>query len=301
MERGRGVAAGHYGRGLAGRAGACVARRPTRLPSSCSSCGMPRSRASNSRASRASRLPMLRQRPSLGNSLGTYRIGAYTLGEVRDLIQNRAWQLGLGADVTMYSKPASLDLAYGKHPLSFQIFSADAAGTLRAATSRTLRKQYCSEGFRRRIFCAKASPFGGECPSMIQALKTLRAVQWAMLASIVLYGILGEVVGPVPRGVDPSLSYLFTTLAVAVVGVILVVRRTLVLRAGQSLRARPDDSLSLNHWRTGYIATYALCEALALFGLILRFRGSSWQQSILYYLGGFVLLLFFRPRQPDGI
>ena len=179
--------------------------------------------------------------------------------------------------------------------------SADAAGTLRAATSRTLRKQYCSEGFRRRIFCAKASPFGGECPSMIQILKTLRAVQWAMLASIVLYGILGEVVGPVPRGVDPSLSYLFTTLAVAVVGVILVVRRTLVRRAGQSLRARPDDSLSLNHWRTGYIATYALCEALALFGLILRFRGSSWQQSILYYLGGFVLLLFFRPRQPDSI
>jgi len=136
---------------------------------------------------------------------------------------------------------------------------------------------------------------------MIQALKTLRAVQWAMLASIVLYGILGEVVGPVPRGVDPSLSYLFTTLAVAAVGVILVVRRTLVRRAGQILRARPDDSLSLNHWRTGYIATYALCEALALFGLILRFRGSSWQQSILYYLGGFVLLLFFRPRQPDSI
>ena len=51
-----------------------------------------------------------------------YRIGAYTLGEVRDLIQNRAWQLGLGADVTMYSKPASLDLAYGKHPDSVQIF-----------------------------------------------------------------------------------------------------------------------------------------------------------------------------------
>jgi hypothetical protein len=57
---------------------------------------------------------MLRQWPSLGNSLGTYRIGAYTLGEVRDLIQNRAWQLGLGADATMYSKPASLELAYGK-------------------------------------------------------------------------------------------------------------------------------------------------------------------------------------------
>jgi hypothetical protein len=52
----------------------------------------------------------------------TYRIGAYTLGGVRDLVQNRAWQLGLGADVTFYSKAAVLDPAYGKEPVSFQIF-----------------------------------------------------------------------------------------------------------------------------------------------------------------------------------
>jgi hypothetical protein len=51
-----------------------------------------------------------------------YRIGAYTFGGVRDLIQNRAWQLGLGADVTFYSKPGVLDSAYGSHPVSFQIF-----------------------------------------------------------------------------------------------------------------------------------------------------------------------------------
>jgi len=38
-----------------------------------------------------------------------YRIGAYTFGGVRDLVQDRAWQLGLGADVTLYSKPALLD------------------------------------------------------------------------------------------------------------------------------------------------------------------------------------------------
>src|SRR3954447_18028158 len=52
----------------------------------------------------------------------SYRIGAYTFGGVRDLIQNRAWQLGLGADVTFYSKPAVLDSAYGTNPVSFQIF-----------------------------------------------------------------------------------------------------------------------------------------------------------------------------------
>jgi hypothetical protein len=51
-----------------------------------------------------------------------YRIGAYTFGGVRDLVQNRAWQLGMGADVTLYSKPAALDAAYGNRPVSFQIF-----------------------------------------------------------------------------------------------------------------------------------------------------------------------------------
>jgi len=52
----------------------------------------------------------------------TYRIGAYTFGGVRDLVQNHTWQLGLGADVTFYSKPAVLDAAYGQNPVSFQIF-----------------------------------------------------------------------------------------------------------------------------------------------------------------------------------
>ncbi len=51
-----------------------------------------------------------------------YRIGAYTFGGVRDLRQNHAWQLGLGADFTVYSKPAILDAAYGQYPVSFQIF-----------------------------------------------------------------------------------------------------------------------------------------------------------------------------------
>jgi len=52
----------------------------------------------------------------------SYRIGAYTFGGTRDLVQNHAWQLGFGGDITVYSKPASLDAAYGNFPVSFQIF-----------------------------------------------------------------------------------------------------------------------------------------------------------------------------------
>jgi len=44
-----------------------------------------------------------------------------------------------------------------------------------------------------------------------------------------------------------------------------------------------------------------LCEVLALFGLVLRFRGGPMRQSVPYYLGGFVLLWFFRPRSPARV
>jgi hypothetical protein len=55
-------------------------------------------------------------------SLPSFRIGAYTFGGARDLVQSRLWQLALGTDVTFYSKPSTLDSAYGKNPVSFQIF-----------------------------------------------------------------------------------------------------------------------------------------------------------------------------------
>ena len=134
---------------------------------------------------------------------------------------------------------------------------------------------------------------------MTRALSMLRVVQWAMLGSIVLYVAVGQLVAPMARALDPAMSYLFATLGVATVGIIFVVRRTLVFRAESSLATQPEDSLSLNQWRTGFIATYALCEALAVFGLILKFMGGGLQASVPYYLSGFILLFFFRPQQPS--
>jgi hypothetical protein len=141
---------------------------------------------------------------------------------------------------------------------------------------------------------------GGMGGGMARTLKLLRAVQLAMLGGIVLYALAGEVAGPHVRAVDPVLTYFFTTLAVAIVGTVFVLRRTLVLRSAESLAAHPDDSLSLKHWKTGHIATYALCEGLALLGLVLRFLGYNFQQSLPYYGGAFLLLLFFAPKAPAG-
>lgn len=54
--------------------------------------------------------------------LPSYRIGAYTFGGDRDLFQKPWWQLAMGADVTFYSKPSSLNASYGSDPVSFQVF-----------------------------------------------------------------------------------------------------------------------------------------------------------------------------------
>ncbi len=132
-------------------------------------------------------------------------------------------------------------------------------------------------------------------------VRTLRAVQGAMLGSILLYAVVGEVLGHGVRAVAPTLSYVFSTAGVAIVGVIFVVRRTLVLRSAESLAVHPDDSVILGHWKSAYITTYALCDALALIGLILRFTGVNFQQSLSFYIGGFVLLLFFGPREPVAV
>lgn len=51
-----------------------------------------------------------------------YRIGGYTFGGVRDLWHSADWKLGLGADVTFYSKPSVLDADYGANPVSFRLF-----------------------------------------------------------------------------------------------------------------------------------------------------------------------------------
>jgi hypothetical protein len=54
--------------------------------------------------------------------LPSFRIGAYTFGGVRDLVQNAKLQVGLGADLTFYTKPAALDPIYGDQPVSLRVF-----------------------------------------------------------------------------------------------------------------------------------------------------------------------------------
>jgi len=131
------------------------------------------------------------------------------------------------------------------------------------------------------------------------AFRTIRLIQVAMLVSIGIYVVVGEVASR-QLNTDVKALYAISFASISLVGAILVVRKTLVLQSEAELRQKPGDPVTIARWRTGYIVTYALCEALALFGLVLRILGFTLAQVWPYYAGGFVLLLLFWPRRPEG-
>jgi hypothetical protein len=133
---------------------------------------------------------------------------------------------------------------------------------------------------------------------MESAIRVVRAIQIAMLVSVVFYVLVGEGIGAVPHLNDPVLFYVLSLVTITIVGVILVVRRTLVLQSAAALASRPNDAATLGRWRAGHIMTFALSEAIAIFGLVLRILGFSLSQVASFYIAGFILLLFFGPRRP---
>ena len=52
----------------------------------------------------------------------SFRIGAYTFGAARDIWNTKKISLGIGSDLTFYSKPSVLDRIYGNNPVSWKLF-----------------------------------------------------------------------------------------------------------------------------------------------------------------------------------
>ena len=88
---------------------------------------------------------------------------------------------------------------------------------------------------------------------MDASIRMLRILQIAMLVSIALYILVGERVGSVRQLSDPTIFYVLSMVTVTIVGVILVVRRTLVAHSAGILRDRPNDGTTLGRWRAGYV------------------------------------------------
>jgi len=138
---------------------------------------------------------------------------------------------------------------------------------------------------------------------MESSIRLLQIIRIAMVLSIVLYVFVGETLARQQnlRMQPNSALYLALTLvAITIVGIIVAVRRRIVFATESVLSATPQDIPAQARWRTGYILTYALCESIALFGLVLRVTGFPLSQVAAFYIVGFALMLFFAPRRPSS-
>jgi len=138
---------------------------------------------------------------------------------------------------------------------------------------------------------------------MDPARKTLQVVRIVLVVSIAVYVFLGERVRPSTAGApDRNFYFAITLVALTMVGMAFAVWRLFVLRSEATLAAQPEDAVALKRWWVGYIFTYALCEAVALFGFALRIVGFTLSQVVPFYIVGFVLMILFSPsRPPSGI
>jgi hypothetical protein len=133
------------------------------------------------------------------------------------------------------------------------------------------------------------------------AKRTLNMVRAALIFAIAVYMFIGEQVAVGKTG--PPNAMLFQILAVvAVVNivVIFIVRRSTVAPALATLQENSGHMAALIRWRGGYMVTYALCEAVALYGFVLRVLGFSYRMVVPFYLASFVLMIYFGPRVPAG-
>jgi hypothetical protein len=133
---------------------------------------------------------------------------------------------------------------------------------------------------------------------MDTSLRLLRMVWGALLFSIAMYIVIGELEGRNRGGVDTRMFQAIALLGVVTVAMIFAVRRFMVFRAQEMLASAPADAAALLRWRGGCIVTLALCEAVALYGFVLRMQGFTLSQVAPFYIGGLLLMIYFVPRRP---
>ena len=134
---------------------------------------------------------------------------------------------------------------------------------------------------------------------MESATRVLQIIRLAMLASIVFYAGICRAI-PSTASANPIMLRAIAILAVMNVGAIIILRRLLVSKSEAAVATQPSDGKALAQWRTGYLVIYAVSESSSVYGVVLHFLGFPFGPVLPFFFGGFVLLVFFRPRQPSN-
>lgn len=141
---------------------------------------------------------------------------------------------------------------------------------------------------------------------MKQALLTQRIVWGALMASVVIYGVVAYVLSTTnePQPIDPTLRWALAAAAVFTAMASITLRRiklpALAEEPSPYHRAAPVEAAPpevLGELMTAYILTWALSEAVAVFGLVLAIISYTYEAYLPYALAALILQATNPPTQ----
>jgi F0F1-type ATP synthase membrane subunit c/vacuolar-type H+-ATPase subunit K len=135
-------------------------------------------------------------------------------------------------------------------------------------------------------------------PLLPPVIKFMRMVWLWMIASVFLFASVAEMSARTMRRPPVRVFEVIAGVAVALAISWIVVRRKYVGEGANVLARDPSDARALRRWRTGHIISYVISEAVALYGLNLRYMGFTFRDVTAFYLAGLVLMLFSWPKMP---
>jgi hypothetical protein len=125
----------------------------------------------------------------------------------------------------------------------------------------------------------------------------MRFAWLAFVVSILLYAYIGEAMPRLAWFSFANAASVYIVLSVFNLYYFFQVRKRLYSPALKALQDEPDNIQAVRRWMGGGIVLISIAQCEALFGLALREDGKTLEQTLPFYLVGFLLTLWLWPRK----
>jgi len=130
--------------------------------------------------------------------------------------------------------------------------------------------------------------------------RLLKIIYFVLFATVGIYWVILEMLAPSLEPRDPGpLKTILQGLGAAVGAAVLYLRFSRIPSAIDP--TAPDPAPGLGRLRMYYILSFALTEAVALYGFVLRLLGGAREDAALFFLAAAGLFLLCYPRLPETL
>jgi hypothetical protein len=130
--------------------------------------------------------------------------------------------------------------------------------------------------------------------------KVLRIIHGAMFASVLVFAAVVYYLDPPVSQTNALLFNIFLAVGAALFAFALLLRKKYLKQAEQEYGPAAPRPEQLQLRQAGYIVAFALAEAIALNGFVLRVLGYSWAQSAPFFIASILLFVLLLPRAAES-